>query len=115
MHPPAVMMTIVSTVTLREGTEPDWDAAMRERLAAARRQPGWIAAQILVPLDGPATRVIVGTWDTRADWEAWHNDPAFAETRRRLAGLEVEPARDAWHEVIQVVRREGPAGTTRAA
>lgn len=115
MHSPAGMMTIVSTVTLREGTEPDWDAAMRERLAAARRQPGWIAAQILVPLDGPDKRVIVGTWDTRADWEAWHNDPAFAETRRRLAGLEAEPARDAWHEVIQAVGREGAAGTPRAA
>ncbi|HXK34234.1 MAG TPA: antibiotic biosynthesis monooxygenase family protein [Dehalococcoidia bacterium] len=102
-------MTIVSTIRLRQGAEPDWDAAMRDRLAAARRQPGWIAAQILVPLGAPDTRVIVGTWETRADWEAWHNDPAFAETRRRLAGLEAEPARDAWHETIVHTRRDDAA------
>src|SRR5205814_529037 len=30
------MMTIVTHVTLKKGTEPEWDAAMRERLVAAR-------------------------------------------------------------------------------
>ena len=29
-------------------------------------------------------RVIVGTWRTRADWDGWHHDPTFAETRQRL-------------------------------
>src|SRR6266511_6222356 len=38
------MMTIVTHVTLKEGTEPEWDAAMRERMQAARDQPGWSRA-----------------------------------------------------------------------
>ena len=53
------MMTIVTRVTLREGAEPEWDAAMRERLMAAQDQPGWIGGQILIPLDGLNRRVIV--------------------------------------------------------
>jgi hypothetical protein len=40
------------------------------------------------------------TWQTRADWEAWHKDLAFAETRKRLEGLEATPGEEWWHEVV---------------
>ena len=33
------MMTIVTHVKLKPGSEPEWDAAMRERLSAATGQP----------------------------------------------------------------------------
>jgi hypothetical protein len=49
--------------------------------------------------------VIVGTWQTRADWEAWHKDERFTETRRRLEGLEVGRQQEWWHEVIADVRK----------
>ncbi|HEY2996094.1 MAG TPA: antibiotic biosynthesis monooxygenase family protein [Methylomirabilota bacterium] len=100
------MMTIVTRVTLREGSEPEWDGVMRERLAAAREQPGWLGGQLMMPLDGLNQRVIVGCWQTRADWEAWHNDPAFQETRRRLAGLQNGHDEQWWHEVIADERPE---------
>ena len=99
------MMTIITHVTLKKGAEPEWDAAMRDRMSAARDQPGWIGGQILIPLDGLDCRVIVGTWQTRAHWESWHNDGAFAETRQRLAGLEASPHEDEWHEVLEEIRR----------
>jgi heme-degrading monooxygenase HmoA len=94
------MMTVITHVTIRQGAEPQWDAAMRERLSAARNHPGWITGQLLIPLDRPNARVIVGTWENRADWEAWHNDSAFLETRKRLDGLETAPSQEQWHEVI---------------
>lgn len=93
-------MTIVTHVTLKEGVEPEWDAAMRERLAAAADKPGWLSGQLMMPLDHLNRRIIVGTWQTRADWEAWHQDPAFAETRQRLEGLEDGNAEQWWHEVL---------------
>ena len=99
-------MTIVTHVNLKEGSEPEWDAAMRERLSAARNQRGWIGGQLLMPLDGLNKRVIVGTWQTRADWEAWHNDETFAETRKRLQGLEASTPEQWWHEVVLEVRSE---------
>ena len=94
------MMTIVTHVKLKQGAEPEWDAAMRQRLAAAREQSGWVGGQLMIPLDKLNERVIVGTWQTRADWEAWHNDQAFAETRKRLEGLETGAPQQWWHEVI---------------
>ena len=98
------MMTIVTHVTLKEGSGPEWDAAMGARLAAVRGRPGWVCTQLLMPNDGMHKRVIIGTWQRRADWEAWHRDPAFAETRARLDGLEVAPGQEWWHEVILDVR-----------
>lgn len=95
------MMTIVTHVTVKRGSEPEWDATMRERLSAAADRPGWVGGQLLIPLDAPDQRVIVGTWQTRADWEAWHNDPSFTQTRATLDGLEAAPSRHAWHEVIE--------------
>jgi heme-degrading monooxygenase HmoA len=94
------MMTIVTRVRLKEGAEPEWDRVMRERLASAREQPGWMGAQLLIPLDALDQRVIIGCWASRADWEAWHADPTFRDTRTRLEGLEAEHGQQWWHEVI---------------
>jgi heme-degrading monooxygenase HmoA len=101
------MMTIVTYVTLREGAGPEWDAVMRDRLAAATERPGWIGGQLLMPVDGFDRRVIVGTWQTSAAWEAWHDDPEFTETRGQLEGLEAAPSQHSWHEVVEDVRRPG--------
>jgi heme-degrading monooxygenase HmoA len=103
------MMTVVTRAVLKEGSEPEWDSAMRDRLASARNQEGWIAGQLLIPLDGLNERVIIGTWNTRADWEAWHEKPEFAETRKRLDGLQEAPAKTVWHEVVIDTRKEATA------
>jgi heme-degrading monooxygenase HmoA len=99
------MMTIVTHVHLKEGAGQEWDGAMRTRLLAAKKRPGWVGGQLLRQSDKPDRRIIVGTWRARADWEAWHQDPQFAETRRRLDGLESGPAEHWWHEVVVDVRK----------
>jgi heme-degrading monooxygenase HmoA len=105
------MMTIITHVALKEGSEPEWDAIMRRRLDAAREQPGWLGGQLLIPLAALNERLIVGTWATRADWEAWHEDEAFNETRDRLNELQVEEHESTWHEVLVDVRTgAGSAG-----
>jgi len=103
------MMTIVTHAHLKEGAGADWDAAMRTRLSAARKTSGWVGGQLLRPADKPDRRVIVGTWRTRANWEAWHHDPQFMETRQRLDGLESVPAEHWWHEVVLDVRKVSTA------
>ena len=72
-----------------------------------RPPPGlpFLGGQLLRPADKPDRRVIVGTWSTRADWEAWHRDPQFTETRQRLEGLESAPAEHWWHDVVLDVRK----------
>jgi heme-degrading monooxygenase HmoA len=111
------MMTIVTHVHLKEGAGREWDTAMRTRLSAAKKRPGWVGGQLLRQSDRADRRVIVGTWRTRADWEAWHQDPQFAETRRRLDGLESGPAEHWWHEVVLDVRKyeTAPGPASKAA
>jgi heme-degrading monooxygenase HmoA len=98
------MMTVITEVTLKSGSEPEWDAAMRERLSVARERPGWIGGQLVIPLDGPDRRTVIGTWESRADWEAWHGDETFAETRKRMDGLQEGRSELAWYEVVTDAR-----------
>jgi heme-degrading monooxygenase HmoA len=101
------MMTVITEVMLKSGSEPEWDAAMRDRLTAAHGRPGWVGGQLLIPLDGQNRRVVVGTWRSRADWQAWHEDQAFTETRARMEGLQDGESAMAWHEVVIEERGEG--------
>jgi heme-degrading monooxygenase HmoA len=97
------MVSIVTNVRLQEGRERDWDAVMRERMAAAAKQPGWIGGQLLEP-DAGSRRTIVGTWRTRDDWQRWHEDPAFTKTRQELDRLTTEPEQHTWYRVVVDVR-----------
>lgn len=99
------MMTVITRVTLEQGTEPDWDAAMKDRMGTAESVEGWVAGQILIPLEALNERVIVGVWETRAAWEAWHNDPTFRETRERLSRIGADEGDTTWHEAVYDVRR----------
>jgi heme-degrading monooxygenase HmoA len=108
------MMTIVTHVHLKEGAGREWDTAMGTRLSAAKRRPGWVGGQLLRPTDKPDRRVIVGTWRTHADWEAWHQDRQFEETRQRLDGLESQPAEHWWHEVVLDVRKSAASARPAA-
>jgi heme-degrading monooxygenase HmoA len=100
------MMTVVTTTRLRTAGQDQWDAAMRERFDSARGRAGWISGQLLTPAGERDTRTIVGTWRSREDWQAWHDDPAFLEQRTVLERLEAEPNRTQWFDVIADARAD---------
>lgn len=95
------MMTVMTETTLKKGQEPIWDEAYRRRAEAVSDQDGWISLQLLIPLDAPHKRVVLGTWRSRADWEAWHNSDVFKETREQMDEAEqIEQRQDRWFEVV---------------
>src|SRR3712207_7775951 len=53
----------------------------------------WISGQLLTSDDEDSTRVIVGTWRSREDWEAWHSDPAYLDQRATLQRLDRKSTR----------------------
>jgi|HubBroStandDraft_6_1064221.scaffolds.fasta_scaffold50647_5 heme-degrading monooxygenase HmoA len=106
------MVTIVTHIPLKDGADRQWDTVMHERMASAKGQPGWVGGQVL---RSPNGRVVVGTWQSQADWAAWHRTAAFAETRRKLTGLADGPTEPGWHEVVFDVRKEKGARSARAA
>ena len=93
------MMTVITETTLETGQEAQWDQAFQERLAAARQQPGWIGVQLLIPVDDPDRRVVVGTWESR---EAWHQTDTFQRTRQRMNEADRSDGRERWFQVASV-------------
>lgn len=96
------MMTVVSTMQLHSGSVEEWDELILKRFRSAHDRQGWISSQLLVPADAPDTRVIIGTWRSRQDWEAWH-EAAFPSVRARLDELQQVDHRTTWYEVLENV------------
>src|SRR5207249_11928408 len=94
------MVTIVTDVHLKEGSEQNWDAAMRERMAAAKKQHGWVGGQMLEPEADPMRRVIIGTWQTRDDREYWHEDLEIAATPAEPGGPGMKPTSPKSNDVV---------------
>jgi heme-degrading monooxygenase HmoA len=95
-------MTVITHHALRDDEAArEWDATMYDRLTAARDQPGWIGGQLLQAANDQTLRTIVGTWESREHWQAWHGEDAFRETRERLEGLQSRPSETTWYEVIE--------------
>ena len=94
------MMTVITETTIEPGQEPQWDEAFQRRLADVQGQRGWLGLQLLIPLDAPNKRVVVGTWENRAAWEAWHATEGFQETRRAMNELDQSDGQERWYEVI---------------
>ena len=99
------MMTIVTHLQVKSGQEPAWDAAFRERVEVAKEQLGFVGVQLCIPIDAMSERVIIGTWQSRADWEAWHNADAFRQTREQMEEADTKQRKEWWHEVVLEERR----------
>lgn len=99
------MVTVVTRVRIKDGRQGEWDEVFAKRIQAAREQEGFEFVQLCRPEDAPRERVIVGTWQTHGDWEKWHEDPAFLETRKELEEIDEESARSQWFEVVGEERR----------
>jgi heme-degrading monooxygenase HmoA len=94
------MESVITRVVLNNGSAPDWEAVMRDRMTAAETSPGWIGGSILTPEGDADARVIVGLWESRDSWQQWHEDPAFRDTAERLNGLERDAGKPTWHQVV---------------
>ena len=95
------MMTVVTTVTLKDEARNQWDRAMHERVRAASAMDGWVAVQLLRDVDEPRRRAVIGTWQSREHWARWHDEEAFKATRAELAGLEDGPSHTVWYDVVE--------------
>ena len=98
------MMTVVTTMDLRSGAADEWERLIQERFQSAQDREGWISGQLLSPTESSDVRVIIGTWRTKADWEAWHEDPAFLQNRTELDALQSSGHVTVWYDVIDDAR-----------
>jgi len=96
-----LMLTVVTHVRVKEGHRSEWDRVFSERVEAAAGKEGFVEVQLCKPRESDTgDRVIVGTWQREQDWQAWHHDPEFVETRRELEEAADETDASQWYDVI---------------
>ena len=95
------MMTVITETTISADRQSQWDQAFHERLADAREQQGWIAVQLLVPIDAPNKRVVIGTWESQEAWEAWHRTETFQRTRQAMDAVSEGGGEERWFRVVE--------------
>lgn len=94
------MMTVITEITIEEGQESKWDEAFHERFRDAPHQPGWMGVELLIPTGQLNRRVVVGTWRSTADWEAWHSTDTFLRTRETMDTVQQTSGPERWFEVV---------------
>jgi heme-degrading monooxygenase HmoA len=99
------MKTVITRVRVQPDQEEEWDEAFRERVEAAKQQPGFVSAHVCAPDEAPDERLVIGTWQSEDDWRQWHEQEEFVETRRRLERADEESGRPVWHAVLIDERR----------
>jgi heme-degrading monooxygenase HmoA len=72
-------------------------------VAAAAGRPGFVAVQVAAPVEEPHRRVIIGTWESREHWAAWHEDEDFRRTRAELEIVDERTTDSSWYDVITFV------------
>ena len=68
------------------GMERQLERALQEARSFAMRSPGYLSGETLVDLSDSHHSLVISTWRTRHEWQAWDN----SDERRRLRGL-IEP------------------------
>lgn len=94
------MMTVITETSVQPGQESAWDQVFKARSEDATGQPGWVATQLLIPVDDRQKRIVVGTWQDRESWERWHTTKSFQRTRDQLNGVTTDDGHERWYEVV---------------
>ncbi|MBA2454748.1 MAG: antibiotic biosynthesis monooxygenase [Chloroflexia bacterium] len=94
------MMTVITETSVQPGQESAWDQAFKTRSEDAQQQSGWVATQLLIPVDDRQKRVVVGTWQDQESWERWHTTESFQRTRDQLNSATTNDGNERWYEVV---------------
>ena len=59
----------------------------------ANQQPGYISGETLNSLDDPEEYLVIGTWRSREDWEAWQSNKERVQIQEKVDALLKEKTR----------------------
>lgn len=102
------MITVITETVLKPGFEAQWDHAFHARIANASEQPGWVAVNLLTATDDPCKRVVIGTWNSREDWDRWHETELFQQTRPLLAAATAHEGQPQWFNIDMAMLHASP-------
>jgi heme-degrading monooxygenase HmoA len=65
--------------------------ALRELRNEAMKQPGYITGETLVDLEDPRNVLVISTWHTVEQYNAWNKSESYTKTTRQVDLLIAEP------------------------
>jgi heme-degrading monooxygenase HmoA len=94
------MIRVVIERTLsREGDE-EIQRAMRDLRREAIQQPGYVSGETLRDNANPHHFVILSTWRSPEEWEAWANSDRRREVEGQIRAMSIEPERITVCEIV---------------
>ena len=85
------MIRVLIERHLQEGAERALHLAMREMRQEAMPWPGYISGETLRDAANPRRYIIVSTWRSRADWDAWAASAERRQIEDKIAPLLTKP------------------------
>lgn len=86
------MTTIrINAITVEPGSGEELARRFAQRAGAVDRAPGFEGFELLRPVDGRDTWLVLTRWKDQASFEAWTSSPAFAHGHRGAAGPGARP------------------------
>ena len=78
---------------VKPGKEKELNAIVRELRSKAMHARGFISGETLRSMDDPAVHLVISTWKTVDDWNAWINGSDRKVLYDKMAGFLDEPTK----------------------
>lgn len=87
------MIRVIIERILAEGLESHYEEAAREALIRTMAQPGFLSGESLCDVARPNRRIVLGSWRSRQDWEAWYHSDERRDCIARIRPMLVTEER----------------------
>lgn len=87
------MIRVLIERVFAEGMDEELRKAEMDARQQAMRIPGYISGETLRDVDDPQRNVVISTWRSIEDWEAWKSSEARNSVLQSLKPMLVEPER----------------------
>jgi heme-degrading monooxygenase HmoA len=78
---------------VKAGKEAELNAIVRELRSYAMHAEGFISGETLRSIDDPSIHLVISTWQSMDDWNAWHNSPKRKEIQKKINAVLAEPSK----------------------
>jgi heme oxygenase (mycobilin-producing) len=72
---------------IKAGSEIKMNQLLVQLRTKAMRAKGYISGETLRALDNPNKFLVISTWNSLAEWEAWDKDPDRHQIQEEIDGL----------------------------
>ncbi len=84
---------IIISRKVQEGKQGEFDLLIKKMRRLASRQPGHVVGETLFSVDDAGERIVITTWRSLKDWQAWLKCRDRIKVQKKIDGLLKEPTK----------------------